>query len=120
MPLCQAFFNLQIAPTWARTSKEAERAIIPHSGTAKFDLNLTMAETGLGLQGAFEYNTDLFAESTILRMRDHLIAILQVVAMDPEIYLLDIPLQSETPAGDGPPVRDSLAPRLDETESFAF
>ncbi len=123
MPLCQVVFNLQITPPWARTEEAVQT--IPHSGTAKFDLNLTMAETGQGLQGAFEYNTDLFTESTILRMRDHLLAILEAVSANPEMHLLDVPLQRDPQGanGDGSPGRpvcDPGAPRLDETESFAF
>jgi hypothetical protein len=109
-PLCQVVFNLQNAPTWAR-AEGGLPAIAPHSGTAKFDLNLTMSETAGGLQGAFEYNTDLFAEPTIARMRDHLAIILEAVAADPGVHLLDIPLQAGRAA--------SAAP-ADASESFAF
>jgi hypothetical protein len=113
-PLCQVVFNLQNAPTWARSEGETP-AITPHSGTAKFDLNLTMAETGQGLAGAFEYNTDLFAEPTVRAMRDHLEAVLEAVTADPGIHLLDVPLERGTRAA-----ARAAVDRVDETESFAF
>ncbi|MDW8319310.1 MAG: condensation domain-containing protein, partial [Anaerolineae bacterium] len=42
-----------------------------HSGTAKFDLMLNVADTPAGFAASLEYNTDLFDRSTIERMAGH-------------------------------------------------
>ena len=39
--------------------------------TAKFDLQLTVTETETGVNGSFEYNTDLFDDVAIDRMLGH-------------------------------------------------
>ncbi len=46
------------------------------SGTAKFDLTLMMRETEGKLLGKWEYNCDLFTESTIIRFTEHLQVVL--------------------------------------------
>jgi len=115
-PLCQVVFNLQNIPTWGPAEEAAPR-LVPHSGTAKFDLNLTMAAAPQGLLGAFEYNTDLFEETTILRMRDHLAAILEQVTQDPAVRILDIRLQGKEGAA---MAEAAPAAAADEAESFAF
>ena len=47
------------------------------SGTAKFDLTLSVTEGSEGLRAAFRYNTDLFDATTIERMRGHFLALLE-------------------------------------------
>src|SRR5215470_16112687 len=42
-----------------------------HSGTAKFDLTLSILETREGLKASWEYNTDLFERARIERMAEH-------------------------------------------------
>ncbi len=54
------------------------------TGTAKFDLTLVLSETADGLEGMFEYNTDLFAPATIRRMCGHYQRLLQAITDDPE------------------------------------
>ena len=60
------------------------------NGTAKFDLTIGMVETGDGIEGMFEYNTDLFDATTIRRMADHLGILLERIAADPEQRLTQI------------------------------
>ncbi|MES1241815.1 MAG: amino acid adenylation domain-containing protein, partial [Acidobacteriota bacterium] len=50
--------------------------------TAKFDLTLTVTETGEALQGGFDFCSDLFEAPTVARMASHLEAILRAMAED--------------------------------------
>ncbi len=50
---------------------------------AQFDLTMMMAETGDGLATALQYNTDLFAATTIQRMLEHFHSLLQDIVADP-------------------------------------
>jgi len=99
-PVFQVLFTLQNAPMGsqyaAATPGDAPAA---SNGTAKFDLALFMAETGQGLVGSVEYNTDLFDATTILQMLEHFTALLEGVATNPEWRLLDIPLRMVAQAG---------------------
>ncbi|HYO14852.1 MAG TPA: amino acid adenylation domain-containing protein, partial [Thermoanaerobaculia bacterium] len=61
---------------------------------AKFDLTLTLAETGEGLAGALEYRTALFDAATVRRMAGHFAALLAGAAADPERRLSELPLMS--------------------------
>jgi amino acid adenylation domain-containing protein len=65
------------------------------SGVAKFDLGLSMTETEGGLRGTWEYNTDLFDDSTIRRMTEHLRTLLQGIVLDPAQSLDALPLLTE-------------------------
>jgi hypothetical protein len=64
--------------------------------TAKFDLTLDLVDTGHGLSGAFEYNSDLFDAATIRRLTENFINLLQGVVTRPQQQLRDLPLLSET------------------------
>jgi hypothetical protein len=68
-PLFQVMFALQNTPVpnLSLPGLALERLEV-EKDTAVFDLTLSMAETGAGLSGAFEYNRDLFEEETIRRM----------------------------------------------------
>jgi amino acid adenylation domain-containing protein len=65
------------------------------SGTAKFDLTLSMREIEQGLIGDLEYNTDLFDKSTIARMLTHFQTLLEGVVANPDQRLADLPLLTE-------------------------
>jgi amino acid adenylation domain-containing protein len=62
------------------------------SGTAKFDLFLSMIDTEQGLSGTLEYNTNLFNADTITRMLGHFQTLLEGIVTDPEQCLSDLPL----------------------------
>lgn len=66
-----------------------------HSGSVKFDLALHTEEAGLGLNGSFEYNTDLFDDSTITRMLGHFRTLLQGIVTNPNELLSDLPLMTD-------------------------
>ncbi|KQY86557.1 hypothetical protein ASD24_27385 [Paenibacillus sp. Root52] len=95
-PLFQVFFALHNTPD--------EKVIMPNLnmelyemdfGIAQFDLSLTFKETEHGLTGEWVYDTDLFHEATIVRMKDHLVTLLEAVVAQPQLQLKDISIQSE-------------------------
>ncbi|MEH2094385.1 non-ribosomal peptide synthetase [Nostoc sp.] len=62
------------------------------TSTAKFDLTLAVRETDGKLIGAWEYNTDLFAPSTIAKMANHFQTLLTAIVLNPDQHLHDLPL----------------------------
>ena len=92
-PLFQVMFLLQNAPIQPLTIKDLSWSpITSDSGTAKFDLTLSMSETENGLIGSFEYNRDLFTASTIERMIGHWQILLQGIVANPQQKLYQLPL----------------------------
>ena len=113
-PLFQAFFILQNSPLGDLTKAAAEHIertrddaaeadktrddiwdthvvatgaghrLVVETGTAKFDLTLFAVDSGRGLTGNFEYNTDLFDHGTIGRMLDYFESLLQAVVDAPD------------------------------------
>ncbi len=78
-PLFQVMFVLQNAPMSALELPGLTLSYLEtDSNSAKFDLTLNMTQTQSGLIASFEYNTDLFKESTICRMAGHLQTLLDV------------------------------------------
>ncbi|WP_456407429.1 amino acid adenylation domain-containing protein [Caldithrix abyssi] len=82
-PLFQVMFVMQNLPE-ARfelpglTMRSAEE----EAGSAKFDLSLIVTEADDHFNFDFEFNTDLFKESTIRRMQQHLLNFLRAVTED--------------------------------------
>ncbi|HEY0605580.1 MAG TPA: amino acid adenylation domain-containing protein, partial [Herpetosiphonaceae bacterium] len=72
------------------------RRVDVDSGTARFDLMLVLHETERGLEGAAEFNTDLFEARTINRMVEHLQIVLETLVRDPDRRLLDLSLLTTT------------------------
>ena len=62
------------------------------TAAAKTDLTLELLESPDGLVGSFEYNRDLFEESTVLRMARHYGVLLQAVVADATHRIRDLPL----------------------------
>jgi amino acid adenylation domain-containing protein len=95
-PVFQVMLILQNAP---RTSLEFEgvqlQAVGGEAVTAKFDLSLTLAESGGNLRGALEYNTDLFDAERIERMLAHFQTLLEAIVADPQQRLSRLPLLTE-------------------------
>jgi len=65
------------------------------TGTAKFDLTLILTEEKGGIEGKFEYNTDLFDPDTIERMTGHFLTLLEAVAANPDEFVSRLPLLTE-------------------------
>jgi non-ribosomal peptide synthetase component F len=62
---------------------------------AKFDLTLSMLETGGRIISAFEYNTDLFERETIVRLSRHYQHLLAAICQNPQQPIGSLPLLSE-------------------------
>jgi amino acid adenylation domain-containing protein len=83
--------------TSARIAQERlrlETIVIAQRG-APFDLTLRMVELEGIFTGDFCYNTDLFDEASIARMRQHFQTLLAGIVADPEQRVGDLPLLSE-------------------------
>ncbi|TGU86242.1 hypothetical protein EN829_062145, partial [Mesorhizobium sp. M00.F.Ca.ET.186.01.1.1] len=59
---------------------------------SKYDISLTMAETQNGLVATFDYNTDLFDHSTIVRMVKHFHQLLEGIVARPDSSIQALPL----------------------------
>jgi non-ribosomal peptide synthetase component F len=82
-PLFQVSFVLQNATRSRLELPELslERLDI-HSGTAKFDLSLSILEVADGLKTSWEYNTDLFDADRIERMMGHFQVLLEAIVAE--------------------------------------
>ncbi|MCC6557807.1 MAG: amino acid adenylation domain-containing protein, partial [Polyangiaceae bacterium] len=96
-PLFQAMLALQTSamPGGSRSHRAGQPAVAVTTGTAKFDLLLTVADGDEVIDGIFEYSTDLFDESTIARLARHFEALLDAAAAEPDRPLSDLPLCAE-------------------------
>jgi amino acid adenylation domain-containing protein len=95
-PLFQVAFALQNAPV--SPTELPDLTLTPlgaDTGTAKFDLTLTLTEMGDELRGALEYNTDLFNRSTVRRMAGHFRSLLEGAVADPDQLIRELPLLRE-------------------------
>jgi non-ribosomal peptide synthetase component F len=60
------------------------------TGTVRHDLKLDLTETSEGIQGFFEYKTDLFEASTIARLTQLYETLLSTVVEQPNIHLNEL------------------------------
>lgn len=87
--LFDAMFVLQAGRSWLRpgeSDKSTQTQPVEwqfESGTAKFDLTLSMLETPDGLVGSLEYSTDLFNASSARRMVEHFATLIDSIASEP-------------------------------------
>ena len=70
------------------------RLIQVDSGSSKFDLTMTLAETADGLVGGIEYNLDLFDPETIQRMVAHFSILVESFISDPDQAITKAPMLS--------------------------
>ncbi|NVO09474.1 MAG: hypothetical protein HXX16_05880, partial [Bacteroidales bacterium] len=66
------------------------------STISKFDLRFEFFETKNGIEGVFEYNTDLFLQSTIERMINHFYILVNSVLENPQIQINEIEILTPT------------------------
>ena len=65
------------------------------TGTAKFDLQVTLNEGAGGIQGTLDYNLDLFEQETVRRMARQLERVLRALAENENCRVSELPLMSE-------------------------
>jgi amino acid adenylation domain-containing protein/non-ribosomal peptide synthase protein (TIGR01720 family) len=95
-PLVQVMFAFQNAPRPAlKLPGLTLDQIEMESGTAKFDLTLSMRDTKHGLEARLEYAADLFEHATIARMLGYFQTLLEGIVVHPEQRLTDLPLLTE-------------------------
>ncbi|MFP2928166.1 amino acid adenylation domain-containing protein [Pyxidicoccus sp. 3LG] len=94
------FFQLTLALLNVPTAKLAlpglrMESLEVDSGIARFDLSLLFEETPGGLRGKVEYRTDLYDDTTVARMMEHLGVLLEGAVARPEQRLAELPLMTE-------------------------
>ncbi|MEH2193291.1 MAG: non-ribosomal peptide synthase/polyketide synthase, partial [Nostoc sp.] len=95
-PLFQVMFVLQNVPmSQVELTGLTVNPLLVESATSKFDLTLAMENTATGLAGVLEYNTDLFDRSTIARMADHFVTLLEGIVANPQERISQLPLLTE-------------------------
>ncbi len=92
-PLFQAMFILQNAPIPQISLPELTlRLLRLPSGTAKFDLTLSLTPGAAGLTAQLEYSAELFDEATAARMLGHYQNLLEAMLQRPAARLGALPL----------------------------
>ncbi len=95
-PIFQVMFVFENLPMQAfGISDLSVEPFLFETGTATFDLSLIVMETDDGLASNFEYNADLFDESTIDRMLEHFNLLLQNIVSDPDQKVAEIPILTD-------------------------
>ena len=95
-PLFQVMFQLQNAPREQLELPGVTLDRFPYGHTiAKFDLSLSMSETGSGLKASWEYATDLFEATTIQKMVKHFQVLLEGIVANPDQRISELPLLTE-------------------------
>jgi amino acid adenylation domain-containing protein len=95
-PLFQVMLALQDPPVAARSLPGLELEPLPiETGTAKFDLTLSLIDEGDRIAGTLEYAADLFDEATAARLITCLRTLLAGAAADPSARLSALPLLGE-------------------------
>ncbi|BAZ30184.1 amino acid adenylation domain protein [Cylindrospermum sp. NIES-4074] len=94
-PLFQVSIALQNSPLPTQSLPGLSLTILNiDNQTSKFDLFINLEEKSEGINGFFEYNTDLFDAATISRMLEHYQNILTAIVANPEQRISDLPLLS--------------------------
>lgn len=95
-PLFQVMFDLQNAPMHTMHLENLRLTPLPFEpGTSKFDLTLTLNETANELDGALEYSTDLFDETTARQMVESFKTILHGIAVNSDAEIQSLPVLTE-------------------------
>jgi amino acid adenylation domain-containing protein len=94
-PLFQVLFNFQSAlPPEMRLGGLLLHWIPSRGGVEKFELNLGLRETREGVAIALSYKQDLFDPSTIVRLAEHYLHLLDHAVTAPDRPVRDVPLLS--------------------------
>jgi aspartate racemase len=95
-PLFQVLFVLQNVPRRSMPEMPELRvgSIAADTGTSKFDLTLMMSDVRQELIGGIQYNTQLFNETTILRLIEHFRMLLEGIVSEPNRRLSTFPFMA--------------------------
>lgn len=94
-PLFQAMFILQNTPPLQLRLGSASLRLLNIPSNAKFELTLSLEESGDGIQGHLGYRADLFEAETILRMVGHYLRLLSGAVENPELSVATLPLLTD-------------------------
>jgi amino acid adenylation domain-containing protein/non-ribosomal peptide synthase protein (TIGR01720 family) len=95
-PLFQVMFTLQTPAEQSMSTPGLHVDTMEiDPGTALFDLSLDVVVEPDRLTGSFEYNTDLFNESTVRRLADGLVMLLTAMVDNPDGRVGDVPPLTE-------------------------
>ncbi len=95
-PLFQVLLAVEDAPREPLRLPGIEASLVPvHTGTAKFNLTLSLACEGEALAGDIEIDTGLFDPATAQRLAAHFARLLQGLAEGPERRAAELPLLGE-------------------------
>ncbi|MGH7411794.1 MAG: amino acid adenylation domain-containing protein, partial [Candidatus Methylomirabilis sp.] len=95
-PLFQVMFILQNTPRAVpRLSGLTLSPLKIDTGTAKFDLLLSLTEEANRLRGLLSYDTDLFDAGTMRRMLGHFQVLLKGIVADPDDRLGSLPILTD-------------------------
>jgi amino acid adenylation domain-containing protein len=110
-PLFQVAFALQNVPGSGAAFVGLEsRPVATPRETAKFDIMLTVAESGAGMRATMSYNTDLFDAATVERMAGHFRVLLAGAVADPDEPISRLPILTE-------PERRSILGEWNDTDA---
>ena len=93
-PFFQVMFALQkqLPSTQSAADLSWEIGAAGDLGCSMFDLTLDLVETSTGIEGHFEYNSDLFDRDTIVRMASNWQTLLAGIVANPEQTIDRLPL----------------------------
>ena len=97
-PLVQVMFSLQNTPQsdGSLSGLKMENLPLPIDIKARFDLEVNFWEVADCLEAVWCYSTDLFAATTITRMGQHFVNLLEAIASNPKMAISELPLLKET------------------------
>ncbi|HVR95613.1 MAG TPA: amino acid adenylation domain-containing protein [Thermoanaerobaculia bacterium] len=95
-PLFQVVFAFQNTPVAPLSLPGLTlRPVRAEGGIAKFELVLSLTESGSVVSGTLQYNSDLFDRTTAMRMAGHLETLVAAAACDPDLPVAELPLLDE-------------------------
>lgn len=93
-PVFQAMFVLQDAENMALPAVEGlELSLLQfaqNSSGTRFDLTLSLVQSGDGLRGVLEYNCEMFTDTTISLLWQHLQQLMSAMLANPDVSVLSI------------------------------
>jgi len=99
-PFFRVMFIYQDAPASPSFGSDIDLVYtLFNKGVSKFDLSLYISNDDGALSSEFEYSTDLFHESTIVRFQEHFRLLLEGITANPEITLSEIPMLTQEERG---------------------